>query len=229
MAATQVAAAHVLLIAGFHILDPKCRPTRATCDLGDDAGANDGGACPLQTLAVTLRMLVVAFMCVAVSFYARMFARVLHRAMFTFLRHRQAMLYIAALLDGDTASRCRLPFIDLTDVAMYPTSIFAWTELRYVLVNMVLHTRSRRATLTIGVATLVLVVACIVGVVIVIASTDVRQNDCTLAYYIIIMDIITLAVYLYQILRHADSVNKAQQHHYQKVNARLSHMLHSAT
>lgn len=159
---------------------------------------------------------VLAIVCVAMFFYSRMLFRMIHRSMFTFLRFRHAMVYLLSILDAEAAAKFRLPFIDLTDVEFYPLNLFAWNELRHVMLQLLLHKRTLRASIVIGVATAFLIVLCVMGIFLLTVSGG---RTCGAMWIVVILDTVVLGWYLLMVLVHGGAINDYQKLHYQKLSS----------
>ena len=201
-----IALAHLLLIIGFFTLRSKCFLTSRS----DESN-------------MSVRIFIAVGVALASTYYARLIARVMHRAMFSFLRHRQAATYLSALLDVRTAAKLHIPYIDLTDLDCYPHAIFAWSELRHILLQQVVYARSHRASVVIGVSIILVVATVAVNLIETItkggSSAFYSENKCDVGFYCTILDIVILVMYLYQILNHVTNVNKSMRFHRKRLAA----------
>ena len=152
----------------------------------------------------------------------RLIARVLHRSMFSFLRHLKACTFLSALLNAKSQKH-NLPFFDLGDLDMYPRHLFAWSELRHLLLQQVVSVKSHRATVVLLVS---LVVVFFVGIVGLIQSITrgVEYNydteeGCPVAFYVTIGDTAVLAFYMWRILTNVSKVNNHMRAHRNRLAA----------
>lgn len=210
-----VALSHFVIIIGFYFFRKGCNSFLNEVNEGEN-------------MAVRIMLMTGVLFCS--TYYARRIARVVHRAMFSFLRHKKAATFLSALLIPKEAAKFCLPFIDLTDLYCYPFNLFAWSELRHLILQQVVYVRSHRASVVIGVTLVTLVTTVAIGVIFSITSGDVftegasgskltSKTECDVGFYVTVLDVIILAMYLYRILDHVTGVNKIMRFHREKLSA----------